>query len=209
MLGDYILHFPLTDFAVSLLAVAALIDVARLVLKRGAWTTTVDLLLVAGFLGALAAVGSGLWLVSAQVHIHDDLLSVHHWFAYGTLAAASASVIARLLQKRSPAFAAIKTTALVLSALLVSGAGFYGGRMAHPAGETTDHDAVPHIDSVPHGNAAPHEGMTSTQHGAMPPADAPTAGSPSSATPVPADATSAPARADAAKPAHNSTPHSH
>lgn len=64
MLGDYILHYPLTDFAVSLLAIAALIEIGRLVLKRAAWSTAVDLLLVGGFIGALVAVGSGLWLVS-------------------------------------------------------------------------------------------------------------------------------------------------
>ncbi|MEJ7598475.1 MAG: hypothetical protein WKG01_11245 [Kofleriaceae bacterium] len=157
MLGDYILHFPLTDFAVSLLAIAALVDVARIVLKRAAWSTTVDILLLAGFLGALAAAASGLWLVSSQAHAHDELLSMHHWFAYGTLAAASASVLSRLLEKRSRVFTALKTGTLVAAALLVSGAGFYGGRMAHPPGAPSHHDDVP------------HEAMTPEQHGAMAP----------------------------------------
>ncbi len=126
MFGDYILHYPLTDFAVSLLAVAALIEIGRLVLKRADWSTVVDVLLVGGFIGALVAVGSGLWLVSEQAHAHDDLLSVHHWFAYGTLAAASASVVARLLQKGSPVFAKVKTLTLMIAAALVSGAGLRG-----------------------------------------------------------------------------------
>lgn len=207
MLGDYILHFPLTDFAVSLLAIAALIDMARLVLKRPAWTTTVDLLLVAGFLGALAAVGSGLWLVSSQVHGHDDLLSMHHWFAYGTLAAASASVIARLLQKRSAIFGTIKTVTLALAALLVSGAGFYGGKMAHPGGDA----AMTHTDVMPHGEAAPH--VDTVPHGSMTP---PAPAGASSGQPAGTDAAPGPAMApDAAKPAqgtpsaHDKTPHSH
>lgn len=202
MLGDYILHFPLTDFAVSLLAVAALIEVARLVVKRPAWAATVDVLLVTGFLGALAAVGSGLWLVSTELHVHDDLLSIHHWFAYGTLAAASASMIARLLQKRSPVFGAIKTVTLLLSALLVSGAAFYGGKMAHPPPGTPSHDALPHDDAVPHSETMPADHGMSPDHGAMPSA------SDAGATPptLPDAAKSEPAT----KPKdHDSTPHQH
>lgn len=198
MLGDYILHYPLTDFAVSLLAVAALIEIGRLVLERAAWSTAVDMLMVTGFIGALVAVGSGLWLVSEQAHAHDDLLSVHHWFAYGTLAAASASVLARLLQKRTPAFARVKTVTLVVAAVLVSGAGFYGGKMAHPPGESAHNDAMPHDDVIP------HEGMTPTPHGSMPMADAPVVEPPSDAG-SPDPVTTGPD----AKPAHNSTPHRH
>ncbi len=197
MLGDYILHYPLTDFAVSLLAIAALIEIGRLVLKRAAWSTAVDLLLVGGFIGALVAVGSGLWLVSEQAHAHDDLLSVHHWFAYSTLAAASASVVARLLQKRSPVFAGVKTVTLVIAAALVSGAGFYGGKMAHPAGEAAHNDAMPHDDVIP------HEGITPAPHGSMPMADAPTVEPLSDAT-ITIDAGSSDA-----KPAHSTTPHRH
>lgn len=196
MLGDYILHFPLTDFAVSLLAIAALIDVARLVLKRAGWITAVDILLVGGFLGALAAVGSGLWLVSSQAHARDELLSMHHWFAYGTLAAASASILCRLLEKRAPVFAVLKTGTLVLAALLVSGAGFYGGKMAHPAGAPSHHDDVP------------HEAMTPVQHGAMPP-DAMTNAPSSDASMT--DATTTPDGSKPVRPAseHDTKPHSH
>lgn len=197
MLDDYILHYPLTDFAVSLLAVAALIELGRLAFKRAAWSTAVDLLLVGGFIGALVAVGSGLWLVSEQAHAHDDLLSVHHWFAYGTLAAASTSVVAQLLQKRSPVFAGVKTVTLVIAATLVSAAGFYGGKMAHPAGEAAHNDATAHDDMIP------HEGMTPAPHGSRPMTDAPSGGPPSDATviiePVAPDA----------KPVHSTTPHSH
>lgn len=148
-------------------------------------------LLVGGFLGALAAIGSGLWLVSSQAHAHDELLSMHHWFAYCTLAAASASVLCRLLEKRAPVFEALKTGTLVLAALLVSGAGFYGGKMAHPPGAPSHHDDVP------------HEAMTPEQHGAMPP-DAMT-NAPSS------DASTIPDGSKPVRPAsdHDTKPHSH
>ncbi len=142
MIGDYILHFPLTDFAVSLLVIAALIDVGGRLLGRATWTVAVDVLLATGFTGALAAVGSGLWLLAGSDHPHDLTLSRHHWFAYGALAAASAAVVARLLQRRWPSFAAARTAMLVIAAGLVSGAGFYGGKMAHPAaGGDHGHDA--------------------------------------------------------------------
>ncbi len=203
MLGDYILHFPLTDFAVSLLAIAALIDVGRLVLKRAAWSTAVDILLVAGFLGALAAVGSGLWLVSSQAHAHDELLSMHHWFAYGTLAAASASVLSRLLEKRWAVFGALKTGTLVLAALLVSAAGFYGGKMAHPARAPSHHDEVPPEAMTP-------EAMTPEQHDAMPRTDA-TTNAPSSDASTLRDAATTPDASKPVRPAsdHDTNPHSH
>lgn len=202
MLGDYVLHFPLTDFAVSLLAIAALIEVARVVLKRPAWAVAVDVLLVSGFLGALAAVGSGLWLVSTELHVHDDLLSIHHRFAYGTLATASASMIARLLQKRSPVLGAIKTVTLLVSALLVSGAGFYGGKMAHPPVGTPSHDAVPHDDALPHSDTMPADRGMSPGHGALPSPYAPGATLPR----LPDAAESKPATTPKD---HDSTPHEH
>lgn len=136
MLGDYVVHFPLTDFAVSLLVVAAILEIVRLVLNRGSLSVPVDLLLYLGTLGAVAAVASGWWLVAATDHGHDELLSMHHMFAYGTLAAAIVAVVARHLRARSARFASVMTVALVVSALLASGAGFYGGKIAHPRGDS-------------------------------------------------------------------------
>lgn len=151
MLGNYVLHYPLTDFAVSLLALAALVDLAARVFQRPQWSVAVDWLLYAGFGGAVMAVGSGLWLVSAQDHGHDATLSLHHYFAYGTLGVSAVAVAARLFQERVPKLALLRTAALLVSALLVSAAGFVGGKMAHPVagthmhthgGEEMDHDAM-------------------------------------------------------------------
>lgn len=139
MLGNHVLHYPLTDFAVSLLALAALVDVAGRVLRRPQWSIAVDWLLYTGFAGAVAAVGSGLWLVYVQNHPHDETLSLHHYFAYGTLATSAIAVAARLFQGRVPKLGLLRTAALVISAGLVSGAGFVGGTMAHPAAGTHTH----------------------------------------------------------------------
>lgn len=144
VLGDYILHFPLTDFAVSLLVVGALVEIGSRFLGRSQWQIAVDWFLFAGFAGAVAAVGSGLWLVAAQAHPHDDALSLHHYFAYSTLGAATVAVASRLLQRRAPRLAVLRTAALVLAALLVSGAGYVGGKMAHPKGTAHSHEAMGH-----------------------------------------------------------------
>ena len=168
MIGDYILHFPLTDFAVALLVVAAALDIARRALRRPQWSTTVDLLLVLGFLGAVASVASGLWLTSASEHPHDEALERHHLFAYSAAATAFVAVVARAFEPRVPRLAIAKTALLLLSAGLVSGAGFYGGRMAHPADAPHAHgsrEAMPHApgpatmpaDAAPPNAPDPHD----------------------------------------------------
>ena len=143
MIGNYALHYPLTDFAVSLLAVAALVDVLGRILDRPQWRIAVDWLLFTGFAGVLAAVGSGLWLVSAQRHEHGDALSVHHYFAYATLGVTSVAVVARSLQGRLPKLGFVRTIALVLAAFLVSCAGFVGGKMSHSSGRGHLHTHEP------------------------------------------------------------------
>ena len=65
MLGDYVLHHPITDFPVALLVIAALFQITCLVLKRPQWQVIADATLVVGFVGSLAAVGTGLWLAGS------------------------------------------------------------------------------------------------------------------------------------------------
>ena len=185
MIGDYVLHFPITDFAVSLLVIAALIDVGRLALRRPQWTAAVDLLAFLGFGGALAAVrrsprravATGWWLASAQDHGDSRTLSIHHWLAYGTLGVSAVAVAARLFEARVRKLAAVRTTALLVAAGLVSGAGFFGGRMAHGG------DAHAHPTET---------GATTTDHAKTPPHD-------HDEPPTP----------DPERPAHPSTPHAH
>jgi len=139
MLGDYILHHPITDFPVALLVVAAIFQIACSVLKRPRWQVIADAMLVVGFLGSLAAVGTGLWLVAASDHGHSKALSIHHWFAYSALGVAALATLALWMSKRRPELAKVKIIALVISAGLVSAAGFFGGKMAHPVGEQAPH----------------------------------------------------------------------
>ena len=200
MIGDYILHFPLTDFAVSLLALAALVDVGALVLGRPQWAVAVDWLLFAGFAGAVAAVGSGLWLVAAQNHPHDDLLTLHHYFAYGTLGAATVAVAARILQRRVPKLSWLRTSALAIAALLVSCAGFVGGKMSHGQSGGHSHDDMVHDTGTTQPPAstdrAPDEGSA---------ADTPQG----SAAPPPTNEPASGSATRPAKPHHDDHPHSH
>lgn len=133
MIGDYVLHHPLTDFAIALLVVAAMIELGRIGLHRPQWAIAVDLALLVGWAGAVVAVGSGLWLVAARGEEHAGVLAIHHWFAYVTLAVASLTGIARFLVSRGHGFAKLKTVGLFMSAVLVAVAGFFGGKMAHQA----------------------------------------------------------------------------
>lgn len=203
MLGNYVLHFPLTDFAVSLLAVAALVDIAARVLARPQWASAIDWLLFSGFAGAASAVGSGWWLVSSYGHPHDDTLSLHHYFAYGALGASTVAVAARLLQARSPKLGWLRTIALALAALLVSGAGFVGGKMSHPPEAPHAHgeDATGHAmgSADPTQPPVPAHG---TDGSASPPA-----GSAGSAMPLHGSAGSAAPRPPT--PAHGKTGHPH
>ena len=118
MFGDYVLHYPTTDFAVSLLVVAALLDIGGRVWKRTAWEAAADVLLFLGFAGAIASVGSGLWLVAAGDHGHARELDLHHWFAYAATGVAALAVPLRTLQRRRPHLATVKTVALAVSAAL-------------------------------------------------------------------------------------------
>lgn len=196
MLGNYILHFPLTDFAVSLLAVAALVDVASRLFRRAGWSSATDWLLFTGFGGTLVAIGSGLWLVAASNHPHDATLDLHHKFAYGTLATATIAVAARVFQTRSPKLAWVRTIALVVAALLVSGAGFVGGKMSHGTTE---------------GGHSHEQGqdMSTPGHGDAPGAHAPTPGEPTTMGSATVPAGSAmPATGSATKP-HVNDGHAH
>jgi uncharacterized membrane protein len=151
VVGNYVLHYPLTDFAVSLLALAALVDVTCRLFARPQWQIAVDCLLFAGFAGAVAAVGSGLWLVAVQPHSHGNTLSLHHYFAYGTLGAATVAVVARAFQGRIPKLGLLRTAALLIAALLVSCAGYVGGTMAHPPRGSHTHTHDDEMDHDPEG----------------------------------------------------------
>ena len=126
VLGDYVLHHPITDFPVALLVIAAMFQVACFVLKRPQWQVIADATLVVGFVGSLAAVGTGVWLVAVSDHGRSKILSIHHWFAYSALGVAAVATLALALSKRRPELAKVKIVALVISAGLVSAAGFFG-----------------------------------------------------------------------------------
>lgn len=161
MLGDYVFHYPITDFSVALLVIAALFQITCLVLKRPQWQVIADATLVVGFLGSLAAVGTGMWLVAVSDHGRSK-----DWFAYSGLGVAAIATLALAMSKRRPGLAKLKIIALVIAAGLVSTAGFFGGKMAHPANEQGPHThgddgtQMQPNESVSHEHGTGEHGMT-------------------------------------------------
>ncbi len=130
MVGYYVLHYPITDFAVSLIVVAAFIDLLGRLLERPHWRVAVDWLLFSGFASGLAAMGTGLWLASA----HDgDTVSLHRSFAFGTVCVTAVAVAARVFERRLPRLGVVRTAALAIAAGLVCCTGYVGGKMTHSA----------------------------------------------------------------------------
>jgi len=145
VVGNYAFHYPVTDFAVSLLVVAAFVDMLGRALERPHWRVAVDWLLFTGFAGALAALGTGLWLDKDHGHSNADTLSLHRWFAFSTIGATTIAVSARILERRMPKLGAVRTTALAVAAGLVCCTGYVGGRMTHSGrnSHVHTHDADP------------------------------------------------------------------
>lgn len=142
MVGQYALHYPITDFAVSLVVLAAFVDLLGRALERPHWKVAVDWLLFTGFAGALAAMGTGLWLVADHHPSNEDRQSLHQWFAYTTVCATAIAVAARLFERRLPRLGALRTAALAIAAGLVCCIGYVGGRMTHSGagGHVHTHD---------------------------------------------------------------------
>lgn len=139
MIGHYVLHYPVTDFAVSLIVLAAFVDLLGRLLERPQWKIAVDWLLFTGFAAGVAALGTGLWLVSVHDHANPDTVSLHRWFAYSTVGAAAIAVAARVFQHRVPKLNFLRTAALAIAAGLVCCTGYVGGKMTHSSRSTHVH----------------------------------------------------------------------
>jgi uncharacterized membrane protein len=132
--GQYVLHYPITDFAVSLVVLAAFIDLLGRGLERPQWQIAVDWLLFTGFAAGLAAMGTGLWLVTDHHPANEDTMWLHRSFAYSTVCATGIAVAARSFERRVPRLGALRTLALAIAAGLVCCTGYIGGRMTHAGG---------------------------------------------------------------------------
>ncbi len=133
MIGDVILHFPLTDVPVTLLIVGALIDLAGLILGRERPRMVASWMLVIGTTGAALAAGTGLWLATYPIYgSHADLLPIHRLLGLATLGAGITAVALTVVARRLPALLHVRLAALLLAAVLAAATGWYGGEMAHP-----------------------------------------------------------------------------
>ena len=125
-------HGATTHFPIALALVSAVCDgagliaggrpVARELQAAGRWT------MVAGALGSVGAVASGLLLTKGSVLGHDTL-RMHHLFVWPAFTLLVALATWRLAAGRAPtrrALAAYLTVTVVMAGL-VAAAGYYGG----------------------------------------------------------------------------------
>lgn len=128
---NYEFHYPLTDFPVAFLLAAAGFEMGAYLLKRPEWFRFARSLLWLGSAGAVLAIVSGLWLVHDHPDLESKALDRHHLFAYLSMAASTVAVILDQVAERYPKYRLFKSFFVITAAIMVSLAGFFGGKMAH------------------------------------------------------------------------------
>jgi uncharacterized membrane protein len=128
------LHGAATHFPIALMLVSAFCDGASLLAATAEWRRGLRLAalitLVLGALGGSAAVASGLMMTKGQVWGHATMLRHHQfvWPAFALMTSLAAWRIATLRQiSAKPSAGYLILT--VLAAMLMSGAGYWGGEL--------------------------------------------------------------------------------
>jgi len=128
------LHGAATHFPIALMLVSAFCDALVLVTRDEEWRRSLrsasGLTIVLGALGSYAAVFSGLVLARWQVGGHGALLR-HHQFVWPAFALMTGLATWRILTRSSAerAPAPIYLVLMFLAAVLMSGAGYWGGEL--------------------------------------------------------------------------------
>ena len=128
------LHGASTHFPIALMLVSALCDGVGFFSKDAGlrrsyrFAGTVTLLL--GALGSYAAVLTGLVMTKGQIWGHATLLH-HHQFVWPTFALMTGLATWRIVVRADPSrkSTAIYLVLMILCAVLVSGAGYWGGEL--------------------------------------------------------------------------------
>lgn len=133
MIADYVLHFPLTDFAIVLVIVGACFELAARFTSNELWDKIARAMLILGSAGIALTISSGLWLVSTTDHggHHGDALDTHRLLGLSAGVLVLLTLMFHLARNKVPAAIAGRTVAYVLAAALTAAAAFAGGQMAH------------------------------------------------------------------------------
>ena|SRR5678815_38313 len=128
------LHGAATHFPIALMIISALCDGVSFFSNdaglRRSYRFTGTLTIVIGALGSYAAVLTGLVMTKGQIWGHATLLH-HHQFIWPAFALMTGLATWRSVSSTEPSrkAAAIYLVLLILSAGLVSGAGYWGGEL--------------------------------------------------------------------------------
>lgn len=131
-------HYRSVHFPIALLLLGAFLEVVAWWMKEERKHTlhTVSLmLLMFGWAGTLASVGTGLWMESEFNHPRLDL---HKTLGIACLVLASLTIICHAVRRRWPWMVGLRTGFYLATAILVALTGHHGGMMAH--GEQKEQD---------------------------------------------------------------------
>jgi uncharacterized membrane protein len=128
------LHGAATHFPIALVLVSTLCDGAAFIEKDGAvrdrFRFAGTLTIILGALGSYVAVFTGLVMTKGLIWGHDALLH-HHQFVWPAFALMTGLATWRAMSpaEPSPKSAAILLALMILTSVLVSGAGYWGGEL--------------------------------------------------------------------------------
>jgi len=125
------LHGAATHFPIALMLVSAFCDAAVFAVRNMEWRRglrfTASVTIILGALGSYAAVLSGLVLARWHAWGHATLLW-HHLFVWPAFALMTGLATWRIASRgRAPT--AVYLVLMLLSAVLISGAGYWGGEL--------------------------------------------------------------------------------
>ncbi len=130
------LHGAATHFPIALMVFAALCESASLLCnepgRRHSCRFAATVAMVLGALGSYAAIVTGLVMTRGQMWGHATMLR-HHQFVWPAFILATGLATWRVVTRAepSPAAAAAQCILVILTAALMSVAGFWGGELFH------------------------------------------------------------------------------
>ena len=130
------LHPLIVHFPIALLVIGLVLEACTLNGRNHGLRAAIDILLLAGAIGAVLAVGFG-WLLEAQEDYSGDILSVHKWSGVVTAVLATLTIWLhrKMLRSGGGGRAHLKTyrVVLVLTVMGVTVAGHFGASLTHGA----------------------------------------------------------------------------
>ncbi|MEP7258537.1 MAG: PSD1 and planctomycete cytochrome C domain-containing protein [Flavitalea sp.] len=126
------LHPLAVHFPVSLLLIAAILELITIRNFNSRYRAGINLLVIAGAISAVISVAFG-WLLAGSGEYGEDLLDIHEWTGMATAGLGLAAVLILFLNKerRLPSLVKTYRAILFITALGVSVAGHYGSSLTH------------------------------------------------------------------------------